>query len=229
MAFIRRPTAEIFCAANSYHMLCWAWVFLRRLTADVSGDTVFGMGETAADSKRKRLVVALKRVASRDRTALREIYDSTSAKLFGVCLRICKDREAAEDVLQQVYIKVWERAGRFDPQRASPITWLCTLARNTAIDWLRANGKDHLPESAAAAIADANPLASDTMQTAQEDARLFDCLDALDDHSRTAIRAAFFDGLTYSQLAEAMAVPLGTLKSWVRRGLIQLKGCLGDG
>jgi RNA polymerase sigma factor (sigma-70 family) len=186
------------------------------------------MGENAADLARKRLIAALKRVAVRDQDALREIYDSTAAKLFGVCLRICKDREAAEDILQQVYIKVWDRAGRYDPQLASPITWLCTLARNTAIDWLRASGKNHLPESAAAAIADASPLVSEAMETAQEGERLFDCLDALDDRSRTAIRAVFFDGLTYSQLAETMAVPLGTLKSWVRRGLVRLKACLGD-
>ncbi|WP_163752727.1 sigma-70 family RNA polymerase sigma factor, partial [Proteus mirabilis] len=80
------------------------------------------------------------RVAQGDRDALRCVYDSTSAKLYGVCLRISRDRETAEDILQEVYLKIWSRAGRFDAQRASPITWLCTIARNTAIDRRRAAG-----------------------------------------------------------------------------------------
>jgi RNA polymerase sigma-70 factor (ECF subfamily) len=187
------------------------------------------MSDMAASERRELLAAALTRVACGDQRALREVYDSTSAKLFGVCLRISRDREAAEDILQQVYIKVWERAGRFDAERASPITWLCAIARNTAIDWQRAHGSTtNLPESAAATIADDSPLAPDRIEAAQQRARIFECLDALEDRPRRAIHAAFFDGFTYSQLAEAMTVPLGTLKSWVRRGLIQLKGCLGD-
>jgi len=185
------------------------------------------MDETTANIGRERLVVALAHVADGDQGGLRELYRATSAKLFGVCLRICQDREAAEDVLQQVYIKVWERAGRFDAKRGSPITWLCAIARNTALDWRRANHAQHLPESAASAVADGAPLAWEAIATQQDAARIFACLDALDERPRRAIHAAFFDGLTYLQLSHAMAVPLGTLKSWVRRGLLQLKGCLG--
>ena len=114
--------------------------------------------DTAASVRRERLVAALARAAAGDQEGLREVYRATSAKLFGVCLRICQDREAAEDVLQQVYIKVWDRAGRFDAMRASPITWLCAIARNSALDWCRANSTQHLPESAAAAVADGAPL-----------------------------------------------------------------------
>lgn len=186
------------------------------------------MAQTTASMSRERLNSTMERVASGEQRALRELYDSTSAKLFGVCLRICQDREAAEDVLQQVYVKIWDRAARFDAQRASPITWLCAIARNTAIDWLRANRtNNHLPESAAAAVADGTPLAWEAIVSDQESARIVVCLEALDERPRRAIHAAFYDGLTYRQLAETMAVPLGTLKSWVRRGLMQLKGCLG--
>jgi len=186
------------------------------------------MDEITASVARERLVAALARVADGDQGALQDLYRATSAKLFGVCLRICQDREAAEDVLQQVYIKIWDRAGRFDAGRASPITWLCAIARNTALDWLRANrGRDHLPESAASAVADTGPLAWEAIASAQDSARIVACLDALDERPRRAIHAAFYDGLTYLQLSHAMAVPLGTLKSWVRRGLLQLKGCLG--
>ena len=184
-------------------------------------------GATAIEG-RERLVIALAAVARGEQAALRDIYQSTSAKLFGVCLRICQDREIAEDILQQVYIKVWDRAGRFDADRASPVTWLCAIARNTAIEWLRASRTaSHLPESAAAAVADDAPLAWQAIEADQERARIFDCLDALDERPRRAIHAAFYDGFTYAQLADSMAVPLGTLKSWVRRGLIQLKECLG--
>ena len=187
------------------------------------------MNKLAPADRREQLIFALGRVSAGDRDALRQVYDLTAAKLFGVCLRICQDREAAEDVLQQVYLKVWDRAGRFDGKRASPITWLCTIARNTAIDWRRCNGSfTHVPESAAALLPDRSPLASEQMEASEQRARIFDCLDGLEERPRHAIRAAFFDGLTYAQLAEAMAVPLGTLKSWVRRGLIQLKACLGD-
>lgn len=197
-----------------------------RLTGIGSSVRLGAMGEFEED--RQRLVSALGRAAAGEQQALREIYDSTSAKLFGICLRICLDREAAEDVLQQVYIKVWDRSGRFDPERGSAITWLCAIARNTAIDWRRANHGVHLPIHAAAAVMDAAPLAPELIEAGQQSARIFDCLEALEQRSREAIRAAFFDGFTYVELAEAMAVPLGTLKSRVRRGLLQLKGCLGD-
>jgi RNA polymerase sigma-70 factor (ECF subfamily) len=187
------------------------------------------MVEASARSSREELTRLLARVAEGDQSALRDLYRSTSAKLFGVCLRICQDREAAEDILQHVYCKVWDRAGRFEADRASPITWLCAIARNAAIDWLRANRQaPHLPESAALAVADETPLAWQKIASEQERARIFGCLEALDERPRRAIQAAFFDGLTYLHLSGAMAVPLGTLKSWVRRGLMQLKDCLGD-
>lgn len=183
----------------------------------------------SADQGRARLTQALARVAEGDRAALREVYDLTSAKLFGVCLRISQDRQSAEDSLQDVYLKVWNRAGRFDAERASPITWLCAIARNTAIDARRAGGGAVLvPQELAAEVADDRATAPELIEAGQERARIFECLDGLEEKQGRAIRAAFFDGLTYAHLAEAMKVPLGTMKSWVRRGLMQLKGCLGD-
>lgn len=154
----------------------------------------------------------------------------TSAKLFGICLRICADREAAEDILQNVYIKVWERAGRFDATRASPITWLCTIARNSAIDWCRSTRRPSmLPQEAAKDIPDEARSADVLIEIAQDRLRLFHCLDQLDQQQNASIRAAFLDGLTYAQLADRMAVPLGTMKSWIRRGMQRLKECIGDG
>jgi RNA polymerase sigma factor (sigma-70 family) len=183
-----------------------------------------------SSSDRAGLIAALSRVASGERSALREVYDRTAPKLFGVCLRISQDREAAEDILQDVYLKVWNRAGRFDEARASPITWLCAIARNAAIDWRRAHGNTMLvSEDHAAEIADDSATAEESIGAAQDRARISACLDALETKQRNAIRSAFFDGFTYAELAERTKVPVGTMKSWVRRGLVQLRACLGDG
>jgi len=181
------------------------------------------------DAARARLTAALARVADGDKAALRMVHDLTAAKLFGVCLRISGDRESAEDILQDVYIKVWNRAGRFDAERASPITWLCAIARNTAIDARRASGKVMQPIEDAFDIADDGASAPELIAAGQERARILDCLGKLEERQGRAIRSAFYDGLTYAELAERMKVPLGTMKSWVRRGLMQLKACLGDG
>jgi RNA polymerase sigma factor (sigma-70 family) len=182
------------------------------------------------DAARARLTEALARVAAGDRAALRAVYDLTAAKLFGVCLRISGDRESAEDILQDVYIKVWNRAGRFDAERASPITWLCAIARNTAIDARRSAGRAVMvSEDHAAEVVDDAPTAPEAIEADQERAQILQCLGKLEARQGAAIRSAFYDGLTYAELAERMAVPLGTMKSWVRRGLMQLKACLRDG
>lgn len=197
--------------------------------AAIGDSRTTGAGKSDADEARARLSAALSRVAGGERAALHDVYQRTSAKLFGICLRISGDREAAEDILQEVYVSVWRRAGRFDADRASPITWLAAIARNRAIDWRRANGRAPAqPLDSAMAVADERPIAFASMVAEQDRSRLHGCLDTLEDRQRESIRAAFFDGLTYSELAERGAVPLGTMKSWIRRGLMRLKDCLGD-
>lgn len=131
-------------------------------------------------------------------------------------------------MLQDVYITVWRKAGAFDAARASPITWLVAIARNRAIDRARASGASRVkaPIEAAEMIADSAPLASDRLEAEQESGRLGGCLDELEAHQSAAIRAAFMDGLTYEALANRTGVPLGTMKSWIRRGLAKLKECL---
>lgn len=177
--------------------------------------------------RRARLENALQQVADGDRQPLRLIYDLTSSKLLAVILQIVRERDAAEDVLQNVFIKVWQSAGRFDTTRASPITWLCTIARNSAIDSVRKSGRrgevsdDVLPD-----IEDETPDAEDMLCDAEESARLQDCLDGLKSDHRKCIRMAFFRGYTHTELSQLLDVPLGTLKSRIRRGLASLKGCL---
>jgi RNA polymerase sigma-70 factor (ECF subfamily) len=178
-------------------------------------------------------VSALSDVANGETNALRIVYAMTSAKLFGICLRICGERASAEDVLQTVYIKVWERAARFDAAQASPITWLATIARNSAIDWRRSvtgrAQRDTSPEQAAFAVTDDGPRADQLLMAAESADQLRRCLGELEERTRWCIRSAFFDGSTYAELAERENIPLGTVKSWIRRGLLRLKDCLGDG
>jgi RNA polymerase sigma-70 factor (ECF subfamily) len=173
------------------------------------------------------LSVLMTRVAAGDRAALRQLYEATSAKLFGVCLRILSDREEAADVLQEVYITLWRRADRFDPARASVMTWASTIARNRAIDRLRARGPMAYAEPVEdLQVADDAVSAEALLEARGEAGRLDACLSELDERTRQAIRTAFFEGVTYEALAQRLGAPLGTVKSWIRRGLARLKGCL---
>lgn len=166
-------------------------------------------------------------MAAGDRGALQDVYRRTSAKLYGVCLRIFPDTDEAEDALQDAFINIWQKAGSFDPARASPITWLVALTRNKAIDRLRARGKRVMaPIDAADEIADDRPDAETCLIDAQVNARILSCIEILPKGDATLIRTAFFDGSTYSDIAERAGAPLGTIKSRVRRALLKLRECL---
>ncbi|MGZ9113542.1 MAG: sigma-70 family RNA polymerase sigma factor [Brevundimonas sp.] len=177
---------------------------------------------------RDELALALGRAGEGDRAAFRRVYDATSAKLLGVTLRILSDRQLAEDVLQDTYLTVWRKAGSFDASRASPITWLVTIARNRAIDRLRsgASARRSTPIDAALEVADDGPSPAQSLETGDDVRRLNDCLGGLDDRTGGAIRTAFIEGVTYDVLAARANVPLGTMKSWIRRGLMRLRACL---
>lgn len=170
------------------------------------------------------LVHWMARIGDGDRDALKSLYDATSAKLFGVILRIVIERSEAEDVLQEVFITVWRKAAEFDPSRASPITWLATIARNRAIDRLRSRASR--PTSAldlAADVADDTPGADALAEASEEARRVHDALTTLDPRHAAIIRAAFFEGLSYDMIATREGIPLGTIKSWVRRGLLRMR------
>src|SRR5262252_6435240 len=180
------------------------------------------------DDNRTLIAAALGRIPAGDRAALQTVYRLTSTKLFGVCLRILRERGEAEDVLQEVYVTVWRKAADFNASRASPMTWLISIARNRSIDRLRASrqSRNMAPIDQAAEVPDSAAGADSALERVQADARLYRCLNELTSHERAALRGAFFDGNTYEDLAARMKVPLGTMKSWIRRALIKLKACL---
>jgi RNA polymerase sigma factor (sigma-70 family) len=181
----------------------------------------------ASTTEREELTQILIESGRGSQHAFAELYRRTSAKLFGVCVRMLRDRSEAEEVLQEVFTTVWRRAESFDPQRASAITWLVTMARNKAIDRLRQHREEQLPDSQNFDIEDADqPSPAQQAEQSQERQRLEQCIDALEPEQKSAIREAFFSGATYNELAARCRVPLGTMKSWIRRSLIRLRVCL---
>ncbi len=173
------------------------------------------------------LTALLVKAADGDQVSFRELYDRTSAKLFGIIARILVERGEAEDVLQEVYVTVWRKAAEFDPARASPITWLATIARNRAIDRFRARAvRPSSPLDEAAEVRDEAPSADVLIDAGRDAVRVQTALAELDPRHAAVIRSAYFDGLTYEALSMREGVPVGTLKSWVRRGLIRMKAGL---
>lgn len=182
----------------------------------------------AASEDRDQLSALLRACAGGDRAAFEALYGRTSAKLFGICLRISGQPGEAEEALQDAYLAIWRKAGQFDARLASPITWLAMIARNKAIDRVRADrvGRAAVPIDLSAELADDNPSVAAQAEAQAEARRLQSCIGQLPGEQRNAIRIAFFEGITYEEIAARSDTPLGTVKSWIRRGLIKLKACL---
>ncbi len=170
-----------------------------------------------------RLLLA---VAGGDAAAFERLYRTTSAKLFGICLRVLPQRAEAEEVLQEVFFGIWRKAEQFDATRASAMTWLSMMTRNKAIDRLRSNAGARGQTPIELDEIEADTTASEVAEVAQDQARIEVCLDELEAPRRHLIRIAFFEGATYEELAERSGNPLGTVKSWIRRSLLKLKACL---
>lgn len=165
--------------------------------------------------------------AAQDRAAFRDLYRDTSAKLMGVFLRMLGERAEAEDALQELYTRVWLRAGRYDPAKGRGMTWLIALARNLAIDRLRARPPAATEgEDALDAVADAAPRAETRLVAAGEARRVVECFDTLEPDRAAAVKGAYLDGLSYLDLAARHGVPINTMRTWLRRSLLRLKECL---
>ncbi|HTT04693.1 MAG TPA: sigma-70 family RNA polymerase sigma factor [Steroidobacteraceae bacterium] len=170
----------------------------------------------------------LGQVALGSREAFTALYRDTSQQMFGVCLRVLADRSEAEDALQEAFTAVWRKAAQFDASRASASAWLAMIARNKALDRLRARParKRLAPIELSEEIEDPQPSPQQQAQTLADRSRLDSCLQQLEPRRRSLICAAFFEGSTYEELASRAGSPLGSVKSWIRRGLMQLRACL---
>jgi len=166
--------------------------------------------------------------ARRDRAAFERLYRETSPKLFGIALRILRREDWAEDVLQECYVRIWDHAQDYRAGLAAPMTWMTSIVRNRCLDWLRRPNLEVIDEEGEmieGAESDApGPLAE--LESGADARALKKCLDVLEAKQRQAIALAYFDGLSHAELAGHLRVPLGTVKTWVRRGLLRLKSCL---
>jgi RNA polymerase sigma-70 factor (ECF subfamily) len=177
-------------------------------------------------SERQEIEALIGRVALGDRAAFGRLYDATSGALFAVCLRVLKNRAEAEDALQDVYLRIWHKADRYAVTGHSPMTWLLTVARNRAIDRLRAKAAANVGLDAAGEIAEPRPGPEAAAVAASDSRRIAACFDELPEARAAAVRAAYLEGASYQTLAARHGVPLNTMRTWLRRSLSRLKECL---
>jgi RNA polymerase sigma-70 factor (ECF subfamily) len=166
------------------------------------------------------------RVSMKDRSAFDLLYQYTSAKLFGVCLRVLSDRTEAEEALQEVYVKIWTKADRFAVSELSPISWLVAVARNHSIDRIRARRQKTADIDAALDVADPTPGPEALAVAGGERDRIHSCLEELEADRAAAVRGAYLAGESYAELAQRHGVPLNTMRTWLRRSLMKLRECL---
>jgi RNA polymerase sigma-70 factor (ECF subfamily) len=183
---------------------------------------------TAVASKDR---TALERMARGERDALAELYDRHGQLIYSLALRIVREQADAEDIVQEVFAQAWRQADRYSSVRGNVVAWLLTMTRSRAIDRVRERkSRPEVPpdEAVILGMPDAANLAEDQLIWARQARALRRALDALPILQRTAIELAFFEGLTHSEISERLELPLGTVKTRIRQGLLRLKGSLTD-
>lgn len=179
-----------------------------------------------ASDDRQEVEALIARIARGDQAAFAALYDVTSGKLLGICVRVLDERSAAEEAMQEAYVKVWNHAHRYRVTGHSPMTWLITIARNAAIDRLRARRGDTDLSDLEDRLAAPGPTPEEAALQASEARRILDCLDELDRDRRDAVVGAYLRGRSYSDLSGQFGAPLNTMRTWLRRGLASLRECL---
>lgn len=171
----------------------------------------------------------LSRCALRDRHAFARLYQLSAAKLFAVAVRITRRRDWAEEVLQESFINIWNHASGYIPAKSAPMTWMTAIVRNRALDLLRRPREVEMDEESGelvASIPDESPGPEELLRQSTEAGALAECMKQLTGEQRKSITLAFFYGLSHGELARQMQKPLGTVKTWIRRGLERLRNCL---
>lgn len=186
------------------------------------------MGDDASDE----LAHLLARTALGDRAAFRRVYEATHRHLLGVAVRILKRQELGEEVLQDVFVSVWQRAHGYEPTTARPMTWLIAMVRHRAIDLLRSRAASEIEGQTAAmqevaeAAAERDAAAVHEFDAALDRHRVAPCMAELAGVQRQSLALAYYEGLSHSEVAAHLAVPIGSVKTWIRRGLEHLRRCL---
>jgi RNA polymerase sigma-70 factor, ECF subfamily len=169
----------------------------------------------------------LQACARGDRSALQSLYAATAPQLFGLALSILRSRDLAEDIMQDAFVLAWRHADSFDPDRGTAMAWLARIVRNQCFDLMRRRGRESpLDDAFMQSWEDPAPGPADLTALSRDARRLWACLDELDEGPRKSMILAYYEGLTFPEVAGRVGVPLGTVKSWIRRGLIQLRGCM---
>ena len=185
------------------------------------------------ESPDSRLIALLDRVALADESALKELYALTSSKLYGVAVRLVTNRDWAEDVLQEAYLNIWKIAGDYKATLSPPMAWMGLLVRSRGLDFLRRRASDRadrmqeLDDVISDTVAGDSPNPMDTSQASEQAWALHQCLSQLENRQREVVSLAYLRDLSHSELAQQLKLPLGTVKTWIRRGLEQLRGCMG--
>src|SRR5471032_3638126 len=161
-----------------------------------------------------------------NRRAFETLYRSVAPRLHGVALRCLGRADLAEEVLQESFVRIWNNASRYEAHLSAPMTWMVNITRNLAIDQLRKHREQPLADGQQDAMLDDSPSAHEQLDSEREARALNRCLDTLDGMQRQSITVAYFQGLSCSELADHLAAPLGSVKSWIRRGMERLRRCL---
>lgn len=188
------------------------------------------MGGSGVMTPQEEIEALIARVAMADRKAFQELYARTSAKLYGIAVRVLRDEAQAEEVLQEVFLKLWDRAGAYRSNGYSPMTWLITITRNSAIDRLRRarrEGASLAPVDIAERLYDTAPGPAAQAEQRSEARALQGCLDELPLDRAEMVRRVYLQGLTYREMAQESGAKLNTVRTWLRRSLMQLRECLG--
>jgi len=178
------------------------------------------------------LIDLLDRVAQRDAPAFKQLYDQCSPKLFGLAIRVVDNRSWAEDVLQDAFLVIWRNAPDYRASLSPPMAWLCLIVRSRSLDFLRrrASQRAHLTQPLddviAETVAHDAPSPMDTAQASEQARELHQCLQQLENRQREVVSLAYMRDLSHSELAAQLRLPLGTIKTWIRRGLEQLRNCI---
>ena len=178
------------------------------------------------------LIALIDRIALADERALRELYDLTSPKLYGVAVRVVTNREWAEDVLQEAFLNIWRIAGDYKATLSPPMAWMALVVRSRGLDFLRrraserADRMQELDDVISDTVAGDSPNPMDTAQASEQAKALHNCLSLLDNKQREVVSLAYMRDMSHGELAEQLKLPLGTVKTWIRRGLEQLRGCM---